>query len=190
MKLSQKDQYLLTGLIGVLFFIIAWFLIASPVKEKTAQIASENVGLQSTAELYTAINARLDEYQGEIDTLQAKQEDILSLYPSNMIREDEIMFWANLENAFPDTLAVSSLSMSTWEEVLPVQDTAAQSADTTATDETTTDETAADTATDETAGADAATAQAAADTSMIHLYRAPINYNYTATYRGLKSMLN
>ena len=199
MKLSQKEKCLLLILAGILILFASWFLAASQLRMKTDEIKTENIGLKSTADQYQTINARIDKIQEKIPTLQEERERIISMYPSNMTREDEIMFWANMDNTFPKELALSSLSMSTWEELIPSSEAANDSAPT-QTQETETGETEdneaelADPASEDTVQESMPSNTANQPTEepegAIKLYKAPINYSFVATYQGLKNMLN
>ena len=199
MKLSQKEKCLLLILAGILILVASWFLAASQLRIKADEIKTENIGLKNTAEQYQTINARIDEFQGKLSTLQEEREQIISMYPSNLTREDEIMFWANMENTFPKELALSSLSMGSWDEVIPSSE-ATNDSDDTQTQENETDGTESN----ETEIADSASEDSVQDTmpsdtteqptdepeGAIHLFKAPINYSFVATYQGLKDMLN
>lgn len=195
-KLTKKDEYLLIGLAGVLFLVIAWFLIASPLQEKTATVKTENVELKSKAELYQAVNAQLSTYEKGIEDYETKKTDIINKYPSQITKEDEMMFWVNMENNLYNQMAVTTLNFTELTEVLPVADETAQTdtttTDTTATDTTTTEattEAATEAATDAAADGTATTTDATATALDVHLFKAPINYSFQATYDGLKNMM-
>lgn len=193
MKVTERDKYLLIGLSGILFFVIAWFLVATPIRDKTENIRNDNVDLKATAELYQAINARADEYAAAIGTLSEKCDALLAYYPVNITKEDEIMFWANTENKFKDEIAVSTLTMSDWQEVMAAGNIAEDgSINSGAAMDIASAEAATDGADETAQSTETQTTDAASQvnpSSDIKLYRAPINYGYTATYRGIKDML-
>ena len=199
MKLSQKEKCLLLILAGILILFASWFLAASQLRMKTDEIKALNIGLKNTAEQYQTINARIDKIQEKIPTLQEERERIISMYPSNMTREDEIMFWANMDNTFPKELALSSLTMGTWDIVIPSSEATNDSAQT-QTQETETDGTenneaeladpASEDSVQDTIPSDATQQPADETEGAIKLFKAPINYSFVATYQGLKDMLN
>lgn len=190
---SEKDKYLLIGLLGVLFAIISWFLVASPIKNKTEELKTQNVTLKQTADLYVEISTGIDEYKKRIENLTSEKEGILDTYPASIAREDQIMFWANMENTFQDQLAVSTLNMAIWEEVLPEQLTepapVVEETEDTATEDAAAED-AQNAAAAEPTPEDAVTQAAQEAAAAVHLYRAPMNFSYVATYRGLKNMIN
>jgi len=173
--LSKKDKCLLIGVAGVLFLVIIWFYVVSPLKEKTAVLETENVALKSKSEMYLAINANLSRYEQEIDDMKSEIAAISAAYPVQISRQDEIMFLANMENTYYTDLAVENITMSVVEEVYA--ETPADTAQVTAE------------AADEAATADA-TAEEQVVVPEIHLYRQPVNYTFRCTYKGVKDMLN
>lgn len=199
MKLSQKEKCLLLILAGILILFASWFLAASQLRMKTDEIKALNIGLKNTAEQYQTINARIDKIQEKIPTLQEERERIISMYPSNMTREDEIMFWANMDNTFPKELALSSLTMGTWDTVIPSLEATNDSAQT-QTQETETDgaesnetelaDPAPEDSVQNTMPSDTANQPTEESEGTIKLFKAPINYSFVATYQGLKDMLN
>lgn len=188
---TERDKYLLIGLIGVLFAIIAWFFIASPIKTKTEELKTANIPLKETADLYVEINAQIDTYEKKIEDFATEKETILAAYPAAIAREDQIMSLVNLEDTFHEDLAISTLTLSAWETVMLPQEEAAPVA-TETTDEAATDE-AADAATTDVpavSAQDAIIQEANLEAANVILYRAPSNFTFVATYSGLKNMIN
>lgn len=117
MKLGKKEINLLIGLLGILIAAGVWMFVASPMKEKTEVLKSENIGLKEKAEEYQAINAQRASFEAETVELTDERARLLSAFPAGMRREDEIMYWANMERANANDLAMNNLSMGAWEEV-------------------------------------------------------------------------
>ena len=197
-NLSDKEKNLITILLGILFLVIAWFIVAAPLRERISVLKEENKTLQEKTQVYQGIYANLNSYESQIVTLEDTKKKIYDEYPIGITREDEVMFWADLENKFPEDISVSTLTMSATEEVSPViSDT--QNTDS-ATDQTSgesdeipkeTQETEAMTTEDETdTQSNDGSTQAVTNSSEIHLYRAPIDFNFVSTYSGLKDMLS
>lgn len=172
--LSKKDKCLLIGVVGILFLVIVWFYVVSPLKEKTAILETENIALKAKSEMYLSINANLPKYEKEIADMKSEIAAISAAYPVQISRQDEIMFLANMENTYHTDLAVENITMSVVEEVFA--------------------ETLTDTTQVSAEGADAATSEAVAEEQVvvpeIHLYRQPVNYTFRCTYKGVKEMLN
>ncbi len=168
--LSKRDKCLLIGLVGVLFLLLSWFYVVTPLQEKTMALETENIALKAKAELYQSIHANLPKYEQGIKDMEEEIAAISAAYPVQISREDEIMFLANMENTYYADLAVENITMSVVEEVF-----AAEAADT--------EQVASEPAVTE------AEAQQAAYPE-VHLYRQPVNYTFRCTYSGAKEMLN
>ncbi len=117
MKLGKKEINLIIGLLGILIAIGVWMFVAKPMKEKTEALQTENVELKAKADEYQAINAQRNAFEAESIELQDERATLLAAFPAGMTKEDEIMYWANMERANAATLAMSNIVMSGWEEV-------------------------------------------------------------------------
>ena len=69
MKLSKRDQNLLLFLVGFGVLAIVWFIVVSPMREKTESLRMENSSLKGTAELYQSINMNKDEYEKTLEVM-------------------------------------------------------------------------------------------------------------------------
>lgn len=156
MKIDARTKILILFLLGLGVLVCAYMLIVTPMKEKTETLKAENEKLAQKAEEYEAINAQSAIYKQGIVDLTAEREELLSAFAAGMTREDEIMYWANMERENSATLAISNIAMSSWEEVYVE-------------------------------GAPASDGEGA---TQLHLYKAPVNYTYQATYDGVKNMVN
>lgn len=117
MKLGKKEINLLIGLLGVLIAVGVWMFVASPMKDKTQLIEVENAELKVKSDEYQAVNAQRAQFEADTLNLQEERATLLSAFPSGMTKEDEIMYWANMERANSSSLALSNLVMSGWSEV-------------------------------------------------------------------------
>ncbi len=118
MKLGNKEKNLIKGLIGIVLAVLVWMFVASPIKEKKEALAVENESLKVTKDEYEAVNAQKSKYEQGMTTLKAEREELLEDYPSGMIREDEIMYWANMERANAGQLVLESIAMDNLQEVI------------------------------------------------------------------------
>lgn len=180
MKLSKRDQNLLLFLVGFGVLAIVWFIVVSPMREKTESLRMENSSLKGTAELYQSINMNRDEYEKSILILEDKRDNILDDYPSNMLTTDKIMYLTNLENFYVEDVAVAGMAFDVVEEVIPEvseEEQANQAAQTTTDEEGNVTEAAP------------ATEEENAENQGLHLYKVPVNYNFRATYTGSKDMI-
>lgn len=117
MGVSRKEINILLIILGIGIAVAAWFLIYSPNKEKTDALVAENASLKPKAEEYEAANARLDEYELGIVSNQNEINTLLEGFPSDVQLEDVVMFWANIDKAYPEILRFKDLEI---EEVVPV----------------------------------------------------------------------
>lgn len=118
MKLGNKEKNLIKGLIGIVLAVLVWMFVASPIKEKKEALAAENESLKVTKDEYEAVNAQKSKYEQGMTTLKTEREELLEDYPSGMIREDEIMYWANMERANAGQLILESIAMDNLQEVI------------------------------------------------------------------------
>lgn len=117
MKLGAKEKNLIIGLIGVVIAVVVWMFVASPLKDKKEALVSENERLKITKDEYEAVNAQRKKYEEGITTLTDEREGLLEPFPAGMAREDEIMYWANMERENAGQLALIAISMNSLEEV-------------------------------------------------------------------------
>jgi len=117
MKLGSKEINLIKGLVGIALVVLVWMFVASPIKDKKEALAAENESLKVTKDEYEAINAQKAKYEEGMTTLKAEREELLEYYPSGMLREDEIMYWANMERANAGQLVLESITMDSLQEV-------------------------------------------------------------------------
>jgi hypothetical protein len=154
MKLGSTEKNLIKGLIGIVLAVLVWMFVASPIKEKKEALAAENAELKVKKEEYEAVNAQRAKYEEGMVALKNEREELLEAYPSGMLREDEIMYWANMERANVGQLALENIGMSGLQEVFVE-------------------------------GQEPSEEEGA---TQLHLYKAPVNYGFKATYDGLKGM--
>jgi len=117
MKLGAKEKNLIIGLIGVVIAVVVWMFVASPLKDKKDALVSENASLKVTKDEYEAVNAQRKKYEEGITSLTDEREELLEAFPAGMAREDEIMYWANMERDNMGQLGLLAISMSSLEEV-------------------------------------------------------------------------
>ena len=111
MQVTKGQRDLLIGLVGVLIAVAVWFLVAQPTREKTQALENENNTLKPKVEEYELRDARLDEYKLGIVQNNAESETIIARFPSAIELEDSVMFWANIDNAYPFQLAFKDLEL-------------------------------------------------------------------------------
>jgi len=117
MKLGAKEKNLIIGLLGIIIAAVVWMFVASPLKDKKDALVNENASLKVTKDEYEAVNAQRKKYEEGITTLTNERATLLEAYPAGMAREDEIMYWANMERTNAGQLALTNIVMNNLEEV-------------------------------------------------------------------------
>ncbi len=117
MTITKGQRDLLIGLAGVLIAVLCWFFVASPYIEKREALEAENATLQPKAEEYQAVHARVDEYRESIVTLTNTENEIVSHFPAKIEREDQLMFWSNVDAAYPLDLRFGDIELGEWDAV-------------------------------------------------------------------------
>ena len=173
MTITKGQRDLLIGLLGVLIAVVVWFAVASPTKEKTDALINENNTLKPKVEEYELRDARLDEYKLGIVQNDAEIETITARFPSMVEVEDEVMFWANIDNAYPFQLAFKDLEMEERDAVAiaGIEDTGE-----------------ATIAYEEDGSATISDTDAEQLSAQYKLYGAPMSMNFICTYDGMKDM--
>ncbi|MCR4787625.1 MAG: hypothetical protein K5888_03470 [Lachnospiraceae bacterium] len=118
MQVTKGQRDLLIGLLGILIAVAVWFLVASPTMEKTQKLEAENNTLKPKVEEYELRDARLDEYKLGIVQNNAEVETITARFPSAVELEDSVMFWANIDTAYPFKLRFKDLKLAERDPVL------------------------------------------------------------------------
>jgi len=157
MKLDSKSRNLLIGLLGIVILAVVYMYVYQSMMDKANALENENLGLYETKTQYEAEAAHEDEYKQQIVDLTSNKEKLLAEFPAGTSREDEIMYWANMERENAGQVEMDNLTMANWEMVAGGQ-TSSEGGDETATE--------------------------------LRLYKAPVNYSFSATYDGMKSMVD
>ncbi len=173
MTVTKGQRDLLIGLLGVLIAVLVWFTVASPTKEKTDALINENNTLKPKVEEYELRDARLDEYKLGIVQNNAEIDTITARFPSMVQVEDSVMFWANIDNAYPFQLAFKDLEMEERDAVAiaGIEDTGE-----------------ATIAYEEDGSATISDEDAEQLSAQYKLYGAPMAMNFICTYKGMKDM--
>ena len=174
MTVTKTERNLLLGILGVAIAVAVWFFYASPTIDKTNQLRSENSTLKIQAEEYEAVNARFDEYLNNIAQYKVEMEEILAHYPADVRTEDQMMFWANIDHAYPDEIAYGTVAIDERDYILVAGADDVNGANPVANGDGTVP------ITEE---------QAEAASARFKLCGAPMAMDFASTYDGMKDML-
>lgn len=172
----KKDSQIpvLLGFLGVLLAVLVYFTVYRPYNEKTVALEAENATLIASLSRYEEIADNEAFYREAIDTYVDETRAIISEYAYGLIREDQIMYIANLENRFIRDIQVNYFNMGSDMEV-PYG-------------------TAVDSSQAVTTGADTSTATSSFQEPVpvdngIRMYENTIESGYEVSYEGIKDIL-
>ncbi len=174
MTITKSQRDLLIGLAGVLIAVLCWFLVATPSIEKKDSLEAENETLRPKVEEYQAVHARVDEYKSSIVTLDADSEEIVRHFPSDVQREDQLMYWANIAASHPLNLVFEDIELGEWDAVAVAG----------------IDESSSDVVTEDEEGNPIINDEDVPDMAADYkLYSATMAMDFGSTYEGIKDML-
>jgi len=184
MNTNKSQIPLLLGFLGILVAVCAFIFIYRPLSAKTEALDIENVMLLDKAAKYQELADQKEGFLSEIERMNSEMTGILDEYSTGLIREDQIMYMANLQKRFSADLLVDLFTMGDSEELL-----FGTTDGTVATDGTTTapDPAAVDVAT--TTSTSAYVEPTATDNG-IHMFKNTIDSSFSVTYKGLKDVLD
>lgn len=167
MKISSRDIKILIVFIGLIAVALSWFLVLSPTLDENEAMEAQNATLSTRlADLRTKV-AREDEYRSETERMEQELAQILSDFPSYLQTENGIMDVVELENK-----------------------TGAEVPSLTVADPVLIEITAASASTDTDSTSDASETVTASAASQYALYDVNTNLSYTASYAGIKQLIN
>lgn len=108
----------LVGFLGVLLTVAIFFMIYKPYIEKTEIMEANNQVLQQTINRYLEISENEVFYKESTEAMDLETRNIIAAYASGMIREDQIMYMANLENRFLGDMRINYFNMGTDREII------------------------------------------------------------------------
>ncbi len=183
MKITAKEARLILILAGLAILVASYFLVYSSYMEKNEALESTNSQLSAQITSLRAKVAQEQEMVDETRELNAETKEIIDLFPSYLKVENEIMNIVNIEDT--TDAEVSNLTITDpleLEIVLDDSEETAAAADTTD-GEASFSEASAGILTVEDIGTGVV-----ADT--VGLYYMSTTVTYTASYDGMKEMLN
>jgi uncharacterized protein YsxB (DUF464 family) len=172
MKISNRDKKIIIVVIGSVAVLLSYFLVFKSMSDKNKALMSENLQLTARiADLQTK-KANEAQYVSETERLNQEVADILTDYPSYLQIENGIMDVVGLEERTDADVPAVTIA----DPVSVAVSTASAAA-------------ASDTA--DTAAAETAEGQVEASVaSQYYLYDVNTNLSYSATYDGMKDLLN
>jgi hypothetical protein len=91
MSISSKDSKILVILVGIIAVVAVYFMVYKPTLEKNAALESENATLSTRVDYLKGLVAKEEEYRSETDRMNAEVSQMLVDFPSYLMIENEIM---------------------------------------------------------------------------------------------------
>lgn len=184
MSTNKSQMPLLLGFLGILVAVCAFIFIFRPLSAKTAVLVTENAMLLDKAVKYKELDEKKAFFKEEIERMNSETMGLIEEYSTGLIREDQIMYMANVQKRFKEDLLVNIFTMGENEELLLQTATDAEAemaAEQVATGEVVTEQATASTS---------AFVEPVAEDSGIHMFKNTIDSGFDVTYSGLKDVLD
>lgn len=177
--MKRENQIpVLLGFLGILAAIVVFFFVYRPYVEKTQALESQNIELLGALSKYQEIAENEEYYRETIGSYQEDTRTVISEYAYGLIREDQIMYIANLENRFGRDIQVNYFNMGDDMEIPYGAEGTAEAVDAAAAD-----------AANVTQTSNSFQEPVPVDNG-IRMFENPIEFGYEASYEGIKDILD
>jgi hypothetical protein len=164
MSVSSKECKLLVILVGILAVVAVYFAVYKPTMEKNTALESENATLSQKVDYLKSLVAKEEEYRSETERMNAEVAQMLVDFPSYLMIENEIMNVVDSEGVSNADIASVTVGDPALIDVAG----------------STTSESAGD-------GTTTVTSSAAQQYSLFDMNT---SISYTASYEGMKQLIN
>jgi hypothetical protein len=164
MSVSSKECKLLVVLVGILAVVAVYFAVYKPTMEKNTALESENATLSQKVDYLKSLVAKEEEYRSETERMNAEVAQMLVDFPSYLMIENEIMNVVDSEGVSNADIASVTVGDPALIDVAG----------------STTSESAGD-------GTTTVTSSAAQQYSLFDMNT---SISYTASYEGMKQLIN
>lgn len=177
-KISESDKRLLIILLAVVLLAASYFLVFNSGMKKAQEIEAANLTDNQRVMQLESMVARQESIVQETEELKQKEKAIIEKYPADVTEEKVISIVQDIENRMDFKV----------DQITYMMDNLVGSTDAvTGTEGTSTEDTNGDST--ETSS-ETGTADTATDSSVVTGGYASITLNYTASYTGLKKMVD
>lgn len=123
MAISKRDLKLILYLVGLVAFVVLYFVPRSNLNNEAADIRAQADELKPRLEELRAHEAQVPAYEASIQADKAYIDETAELYPNDVREETNIMYAVNLEKSVGlDVSSVSLASVSSIAEMSKVGD--------------------------------------------------------------------
>lgn len=193
-KMSMRDKRILLMLLGIVVFVLGYFLVFQPQMTKAEEIEAQNAPLREKLNQLKEIEENQDYYISETNKYNQRVTDYTNMFPADVKEEDAVLLGKGME----DKLGMWIFKMDFAEqEFVASLDTSAMNDDSTGDDSTLTEQANQPTqdqineieGTDETES-DASSAPDGIDLDSVALYRVKNTMEFNGTYQELKDLVD
>ena len=111
--MKKNNTRFLLAVVGVLLAVLSWRLIYVANNEETEAIKIENEEvLQPQIDRLEELDANKQQYIDDTIAMEDECAGIIERFPADVLTEDQIMYYNNLELAVPNEAAIPTISMS------------------------------------------------------------------------------
>lgn len=97
-KMSMRDKRILLMLLGIVVFVLGYFLVFQPQMDKAAEIEAQNVPLREKLAQLREIEENQDYYLSETNKYNQRVSDYTGMFPADVKEEDAVLLGKGIED--------------------------------------------------------------------------------------------
>lgn len=97
-KMSMRDKRILLMLLGIVVFVLGYFLVFQPQMAKAEEIEAQNVPLREKLNQLVEIKENQDYYISETNKYNQHVTDYTNMFPSDVKEEDAVLLGKGMED--------------------------------------------------------------------------------------------
>lgn len=97
-KMSMRDKRILLMLLGIVVFVLGYFLVFQPQMAKVEEIEAQNVPLREKLNQLVEIEENQDYYISETNKYNQHVTDYTNMFPSDVKEEDAVLLGKGMED--------------------------------------------------------------------------------------------
>lgn len=97
-KMSMRDKRILLMLLGIVVFVLGYFLVFQPQMAKAGEIEAQNVPLREKLNQLVEIEENQDYYISETNKYNQHVTDYTNMFPSDVKEEDAVLLGKGMED--------------------------------------------------------------------------------------------
>lgn len=97
-KMSMRDKRILLMLLGIVVFVLGYFLVFQPQMAKAEEIEAQNVPLREKLNQLVEIEENQDYYISETNKYNQHVTDYTNMFPSDVKEEDAVLLGKGMED--------------------------------------------------------------------------------------------